>query len=181
MMNIHQWKPACVGMGPWRHWLTDHGSLTRRLQARCRTFRVQRLSQSISQPFPDEFRPLKLRAHECALTRDVLLLCGDTPLIYAHTVIPLDGLRGPWQALGKLGNRSLGATLFATPEIERFPLEYRRLDKRDYLYHAAAAHMNAPLEYLWARRSLFALNHHPLQVTEVFLPAVLDLSIAIAS
>lgn len=162
-----------MGMGPWRHWLTDHGSLTQRLQAHCPSFRVQRLNQTIRQPYPDEIGPLKLRTRQYALVREVLLLCGDTPLIFAHTVIPLDGLTGPWQSLGKLGNRSLGATLFSDPKIERFPLEFRHLNARDSLFNTALSHLIKPVNTLWARRSLFAQNHHLIQVTEVFLPDTL--------
>jgi len=165
-----------MGMAAWRPWLTDHGSLTQRLQARCDAFRVLRLNQAVGQPFPDEAPPLKLRRHQCAMIREVLLLCGDTPLIFAHTVIPLNGQRGPWQALAGLGNRSLGATLFADPRIERFPLEYRRLDQHHPLFLAASRHLYSPVAMLWARRSLFALEHKPIQVTEVFLPSVFNLT-----
>ncbi len=164
-----------MGMAAWRPWLTDHGSLTQRLQANCQAFRVLRLNQAVGQPIPDEARPLKLRRHQCAVIREVLLLCGDTPLVFAHTVIPLSGQRGPWQSLAGLGNRSLGTTLFADPRIERFPLEYRRLDQRHPLFQAASQHLNSPVMMLWARRSLFVLNHKPIQITEVFLPSVLDL------
>ncbi|MDR3394015.1 MAG: chorismate lyase [Parasulfuritortus sp.] len=176
MMNIHRWRQATLGMGPWRHWLTDHGSLTRRLQAHCRTFRVERLRQSVGQPYLDEVAPLKLARQQHALIREVLLLCGDTPLVFAHTVVPLDGLRGPWQPLGGLGNHSLGATLFANPRIARFPLEYSQLNRRHALFRAAAGFLDQPTDKLWARRSLFALDLEPIQVTEVFLPSVLHLA-----
>jgi chorismate--pyruvate lyase len=164
-----------MGMGPWRHWLTDHGSLTRRLQAHCRNFRVQRLSQLVGRPYLDEIAPLGMARQQQALIREVLLLCGDTPLIFAHTVIPLDNLRGPWQNLDGLGHHSLGATLFANPRIKRFPLEYCQLNPRQPLFRTAAAHINKPAGTVWARRSLFALEQRPIQVTEVFLPAVLNL------
>lgn len=176
MMNIHRWRQATLGMGPWRHWLTDHGSLTRRLQAHCRAFRVQRLRQSVGQPYLDEIAPLGQARQQQALIREVLLLCGDTPLVFAHTVVPLGGLRGPWQNLGGLGNHSLGATLFANPRIERFPLEYSRLNRRHALFRKAAAYLQTPAQTLWARRSLFAIEHDPIQVTEVFLPSVLQLA-----
>lgn len=175
MMNLHQWRQAPIGMGRWRRWLTDHGSLTRRLQSRCHGFRVRRLSQVSGLPFEDEAEPLRLGRNRKALIREVLLMCDDTPMIFAHTVIPFDGLRGPWQALAGLGNQSLGATLFADPRVERFPLEYSRLNAHDPLFRNAARHLAIVPAYLWARRSLFALAERRIQVSEVFLPHVLDL------
>lgn len=175
MTNPHQWTGVTLGMGPWRRWLTDHGSLTRRLQSRCPAFQVKRLRQGICQPYRDEIEPLGLRRRRRSLVREVLLQCGPVPLVFAHTVIPLDGLRGPWQSLAGLGNRSLGTTLFANPKIERFPLEYRCLDDGHPLFRAAIRHTDADTARLWARRSLFILGRHPIQVTEVFLPAIFDL------
>lgn len=175
MMNIHQWRRASTGMGPWRRWLTGRGSLTRRLQARCDAFRVQCLSQIVDRPYLDELPPFGQHRRRQALIREVLLLCGDTPLVFAHTVIPLGALRSRWQRLGDLGNHSLGATLFADPTIRRYPLEYRRLNPRHPLFRSAAGHLSAPADRLWARRSLFALGRGRIQVTEVFLPAVLEL------
>jgi chorismate--pyruvate lyase len=175
MTDPRRWTRAALGMGAWRPWLTGHGSLTERLQARCAEFRVRRLRQCVARPHPDESRQLGLRRGRLAVIREVLLLCGDTPLIFAHTVIPLAGLRGPWQSLAGLGNRPLGAALFADPRIARFPLEYRRLDARHPLLRSAARHLGGDLGGLWARRSRFARQGRAILVTEVFLPAVLRL------
>jgi len=171
------WNTPAWRAGDWRDWLDDHGSLTRRLQSICPHLRVRRLQQHIARPLRDECRPLGLARSQRALIRDVLLICGDTPLVYAHSVIPLTGLDGPWVALSRLGNRPLGAALFANPKVRRFPLEYRQLDARHPLYHLAVSHLavanlaEAPRR-LWMRRSQFALAGHPLLVTEVFLPAI---------
>lgn len=176
MMNLHHWHRAPIGMGPWRNWLTDHGSLTLRLQGRCPSFRVQRLNQTIDMPFRDEAAALGMPRNRRALVREVLLLCGSRPLVFAHTVIPLDGLRGPWRALAGLGNQSLGATLFADPKVMRFPLEFSRLTRQDPLFRHAMRHHEGALPSLWARRSLFSLGGSPIMVSEVFLPAVLRLT-----
>lgn len=166
------WNTPAWRAGDWRGWLEDHGSLTRRLQAICPNLRVRRLCQHIAPPLRDEYRPLGMRRGQRALIRDVLLICGDTPLVYAHSVIPLAGLDGPWVALSRLGNRPLGAALFANPKVRRFPLEYRQLDARHPLYRPAVAHLAEAPSHLWMRRSQFALTGHPLLVTEVFLPAL---------
>jgi chorismate--pyruvate lyase len=176
-----QWRTTAWAAGgaphnPWRTWLRDHGSLTRRLQAACADFRVRRLRQVHARPHRDEPVSLGLRPQSHVLVREVLLQCGDTPLVFAHTVIPLGGLSGPWAGLEHLGNRPLGAALFADPRILRHPLECRRLDARHPLYRAAAAHLPHPPVDLWARRSCFTLHGHSLLVTEVFLPEILSLS-----
>lgn len=175
MTRTRSWTRATFAMQDWRPWLTDHGSLTQRLRARCPAFAVHRLRQGAARPHDDERAALALRGDRVALVREVLLLCGDTPLIFAHTVVPLPSLRGPWRTLAGLGNRPLGAALFANPKIARFPLEYRRLDRRHPLHRAAVAATGTGHGPLWARRSLFALDGHPLLVSEVFLPAVLQL------
>ncbi|SRR6266581_3775408 len=168
-----KWRRSAWAAGALRDWLSDHGSLTRRLQARYPDFRVRRLSQSLQRPLQDEYRPLKLRPGRLALVREVLLMAGDTPLVFAHSVIPVQGLAGPWAGLVGLGNRPLGAALFADPRIRRHPLEIRRLDARRPLYRSASRHLDHPPHFLWARRSRFLLDGHALQVTEVFLPDLL--------
>lgn len=168
------WHQATGTMGPWRSWLTNHGSLTQLLRSRFPDFNVLRLRQSFARPYPDESGPLGLRGHEGAIIREVLLRSGDTPLVYAHTVIPRNCLHGPWQMLAGLGNRSLGGTLFADPRVQRFPLAFRCLDQRHPLYRASLPYLASPTRALWARRSQFALAGRRLMVTEVFLPSVLQ-------
>lgn len=171
-MTNHTWNQATLGMGRWRPWLTNHGSLTLRLQAHFPDFNVLRLRQAVARPFFDETAGVGLDARQPALIREVLLRSGETPLVFAHTVIPLAGLRGPWQSLAGLGNRSLGLALFANPRVERFPLEFKRLGRRHPLYRAARPYLERPQDAPWARRSQFALDGHRLMVTEVFLPSM---------
>ena len=170
-----KWLSSAWQAGEWRHWLTHRGSLTRRLQLACQGFRVLRLKQSVQQPHRDECATLGLHPGRVAMIREVLLLDAATPLVFAHSVIPLVGLNGPWAGLAGLGNRPLGAALFTNPRIERLALAYRRLDRRHPLYRAATRHIEAPPRTLWARRSSFALRNQPILVTEVFLPATLNL------
>lgn len=173
-MTDLNWNRAALAMGPWRSWLTDHGSLTLRLRAHFPDFNVLRLRQAFGPPCPDEPAALGLAAGAPVLVREVLLRSGSTPLVFAHTVIPRAGLRGAWQALAGLGNQSLGLALFTNPLVQRLPLEFKRLDRRHPLFRAAAPHVNAPARALWARRSQFGLAGQRLMVTEVFLPTVLQ-------
>jgi chorismate--pyruvate lyase len=169
------WLTHAVGAGPYRDWLTRTGSLTRALQARCPAFHVWRVRQELDRPFPDEFAALGLPHGQPSIVREVILNCGQRPLVFAHTVLPCAGMRGPWQALAYLGNRPLGAALFADPRIERYPLQFRRLNRHHPLHLAAARAAGPVPDMLWGRRSLFALQGRPILVTEVFLPEMLRL------
>jgi chorismate--pyruvate lyase len=172
---MRRWHHAALGAGPQHDWLTRTGSLTRALQARCADFHVRRVRQTLGRPFPDEFEPLGLASGQRALIREVLLYCAASPVVFAHTVIPEIGLSGPWHGLANLGNRPLGAALFADPRIERFPLSFRRINRLHPLHRSARRHVAALPDRLWARRSLFSLRHRVIMVTEVFLPGVLKL------
>lgn len=175
-MNIPStWHSLLWQAGPLRDWLADHGSLTRRLQARCPSFAVRRLKQGIARPHRDEYAEIALAPGQLAMVREVLLLCAGKPAVFAHSVVKLEGLRGPWVGLGKLGNKPLGAALFANPKVQRHPLKFQRLDARHPLYRAAAAQIAHAPRNLWARRSHFELAGSPILVTEVFLPEVLCL------
>ncbi len=159
-------------------WLVHVGSLTDRIRARCPAFRVELRRQVLTRPNSDERAVLGIRRGALAWVREVSLHCGEQPLIFAHTVVPRANMRGAWNLLTGLGNRPLGALLFADPRIERSPFRYRRLDARHPLHHGAAAVMPAvspaPAHY-WARRSLFRRGGRVILVTEVFLPAILAL------
>lgn len=169
------WLTHAVGAGPYRDWLIQTGSLTRALQERCAEFNVRRIRQELDRPFTDEYAPLGLASGQPGIIREVLLNCARRPLVFAHTVLPDAGMRGAWHALANLGNRPLGAALFADPRIKRFPLSFRHLNRHHPL-HRAAVRATGPLPaQLWGRRSMFALLGQPILVTEVFLPEVLRL------
>lgn len=160
---------------PLHPWLTDRGSLTARLMARCTEFSVLPLRQNLAVANRDEAWLLQLPPHRLALVREVLLRCDGLPAVFAHSLIASDELRRTWRFVAQLGNRPLGAVLFANPRIQRQPLHYKSLDARHPLYRGAAEHLPHVPPRLWARRSLFTLNHAPLLVTEVFLPTVMEL------
>lgn len=158
-------------------WLTDSASLTGRIVERCRCFRVVVLGQSVGRAMLDERALLRVRAHERVWVREVLLVADDRVVVYARSTLTLHNLRGRWRLFRGIGGRPLGAALFADPRIERLPLESTALDGRDARYHRAAAAAGLPdrPERLWARRSRFRQSGRDLLVTEVFLPAILDL------
>ncbi len=155
-------------------WLIDTGSLTARLQLRYSQFAVKPVTVKYAKPVTDEATLLHLSAHKSALIREVLLMGDNQPVVFAHSVLPRASLRGAWNGLGRLGNKPLGAALFANPKVKRTPLEYKKLSPNHALYKCATAHLIIKPANLWARRSIFSLNCARILVTEIFLPQLLE-------
>ena len=156
-------------------WLLDRESLTLRLQQLCPGkppcgFRVQVLSQLQTVPRLDETQALAMQPREMAVIRQVLLLCGKQPWVYARTVIPASSLRGKLQQLTGLGTRPLGGVLFADPGMRRGMLELAEIFPGQAVFAAATAHTRHQPASIWGRRSVFWLSGKPLLVSEIFLP-----------
>jgi chorismate lyase len=156
-------------------WLTDPGSLTARIRARCGRFSVRVLGQRLARVHRDEAAVLGLPAGTLAWLREVVLEADGVAVVYARSIMPRGNLRGDWTRFTGLGNRPLGAALFADPRIVRQPLHVARLDGRDRRHGLAAAIAPAAGRSLWARRSVFLLGGRPLLVCEVFLPGIAQL------
>ncbi len=154
-------------MGPLRPWMTDRGSLTARIVAHFDAFNLLRLGQHLDLPLIDERRALGLRGGQLAMIREVMLRSANTPLVFAHTAVHPDSLRGAWRGLARLGGRPLAEMLFHDPLVSRMPMEYRRLQPGHALLQSASIDTAA-----WARRSVFLKGGQPLLVTEVFLPSI---------
>jgi chorismate--pyruvate lyase len=154
-------------------WIRDDSSLTRRVMAACNgVFSVRVIRQLPGLPLPSERRLLRMARGERALVREVELLCGDVPWVFARTLIPFGSLRGRARRLAHLGNRPLGAVLFADPTTERRCVEVARLGARHPLFARAVRNLDhRPLD-LWGRRTLFLYADRPLLVNEIFLPGI---------
>ena len=175
--NKRTWQRKQIHSAEYRHfasWLCDRRSLTARLQARG-SFAVRSLRQDLATPTFDEAVFLGIKPGRLAWVREVALLCNGKPVVFAHTVLPWRP-RGPLTGwLARLGNRSLGALVFADAGFKRGELHSRRLDQRHELFHAAIDAMqlsdDAP-KTLWARRSRFSYGAQSTLVTEVFSPTL---------
>jgi chorismate--pyruvate lyase len=173
-------NPASVAPA-WRAWLQSGGSLTARLKAHSTQFRVQRLHQRVALSLPDESAAIGLGRPGRVWEREVLLRCDNTPVVYAHTVVPMAATASDWPLFSTLGERSLGSTLFGDPLVRRAELEYAVLRPGHPLAQRAraalglAAGMEGPDQRLYARRCLYRRRRGSLLVTEVFLPGVLAL------
>jgi chorismate--pyruvate lyase len=158
-----------------RRWVTGEGSLTVRLMAASRRFRVSRVAQRMELPLGDEWQALGLGAPVPVLARDVLLICDDVPAVYGHTVVFPDRARRDWPFLGGLGERPLGGALFVDPRVHREPFQFARLRPHHPLWQRLQRALPAqcelpPAPMLPARRSVFRRGDGVMLVTEVFLP-----------
>ncbi len=155
-----------------KSWLLDSGSLTARLINHCNgQFSVKVLSSRRATPTPDEISALGLRPRSHAIIRQVLLYCDDRPVVYARTIIPVSSLRGTLRGLVLLGNRPLGAVLFADNSMRRKPMEITSLKPSHRCYAWTQYQGN---EIIWGRRSVFILKGQQLLVSEFFLPELFD-------
>lgn len=168
-----QWLKKPMYSGAYRKWLIDNGSLTARLKGRYKDFSVRPVLLKNAKAFTDESALLGLKANQHALIREVLLMGNNQPVVFAHSVLPRASLRGAWHMFGKLGNKPLGAALFANPKVKRTPLEYKKLSACSPISMRVAEHLKASPKALWARRSIFSLNCAKILVTEVFLEQLL--------
>lgn len=151
-------------------WLLDPSSLTRRLQKACDGhFKVHLLKQGWARPYPEEARTLGMRAGTCANVREVYLLCREQPCVFARTIIPLCTLSGKYRRLTRLGNKSLGAMLFADKSMQRSNLEIARLMPGQRLFEHAVRDLHIRPAPICGRRSLFHLAGKPLLLSEIFL------------
>lgn len=169
------WQPAPSAAGRYRPWLTDRGSLTARIKARCPGVWVKVVFQGLRRPDRDERFVFAHRGRARVLVREVFLCCGDTPVVFAHTVLAPGDLHGAWRSVAKLGNRPLGAALFADVRIKRYPLRQRKIGRHHELHRRLSSVVPYAPPSLWARRSLFRLHNSPILVTEIFLPEILRL------
>ena len=150
-------------------WLFDTSSLTTRLVALCGDdFSVRVISQNWQKLESDEISAMALENVRSALVRQVLLCCGDKPLVYARTVIPATTIQGAQRRYANMGSRPLGAMLFADRTMQREAVEVAALPAA----HAANQYTNFD-EPIWGRRSVFRVAGKPLLVGEYFLPELI--------
>lgn len=161
------WYPAAIARLPREQaaLLRETGSFTRALGRACgEPPRVRLLDQGWGRPRGEEVRALALAEGRFGLIRRVELHGGAEP-VFARTVIPPATIAAR-PGLGRMGERALGAALFADPAVVRGRLEVARLEPGMAL-HAEAGGGGGPR---WARRSLFRVGGKALLVCEVLPP-----------
>lgn len=158
-----------------KDWLCEERSLTRRLRLHCgQPFALEVISQRWERPLQDERRILGLRLGRLALVRQVRLLCGDRPLVFARSVIPIRTLRGATRRLSHLGSRPLADLLFTRRSVRRGEMEFALLRPGQVLHELSLQALQTNAEPLWGRRSLFRFGQKALLVSEMFSPTIVD-------
>lgn len=156
-----------------RVWLLDKGSLTDRLKRCCEGhFSVRVLNEAWQRPQRNEAQVLDMSGTALAWVRQVQLLCNGKPWVFARTVIPVTTLSGAQRRLAHLGNRPLGAYLFADPGMQRSPVQLACIRPGSTLFDDAVQGLAAKPRAIWGRRSVFRVGGKPLLVSEIFLPAI---------
>jgi len=144
-----------------RSWLTDRGSLTKKLRQLCPSLAVRVLHEQHHSPMRQEALALQMPLNRDCWIRTVQLHCHGHPWVYARTVIPNLTPRNPWYALKQLGNQPLGDVLFNTPHLARSQFCLAAVGTRHF-----------------ARQSIFFNKNTPLLLTEV-LTETLALRLAV--
>lgn len=175
------WSPLAARRVPgcpahFHAWLGDRGSLTRALIASCRgRFKVELIAQRRGDALPSEQALLDQGPPQATLVREVRLHCARHAWVFARTLIPFSSLRGPVNALTRLGQRPLGEVLFSDPTTRRIRVEVARITPRHRLFVRATAHLARKPAEIWGRRTLFAYRGQRILVNEVFLPGIAEL------
>jgi len=156
-----------------QHWLVNKHSLTQLLTCTCLkqqdNFQVKLINETWAKPQRSEAHLLGMKPNELGFVRQVYLCCGNTPWVYARSVIPQSTLHGELQKLTKLGNQPLGAVLFANRHISRGSIEIAKLTKKHTMFDTATRQTATPTDTIWGRRSVFTIADKPLLVSELFL------------
>lgn len=159
----------------WHAALLETGSLTARLRSCCgERFAVRVLAETPMRLTRRDARALGLPVGMPHRLREVYLCCGEEPVVYARSLLPLAAARGRWRGLMRLGSRPLGELLFAYPDVRRGPMALGRLRPGSIAHRALSRGLAASPGIVWGRRSQFALPGTAVVVCEFFLPAALD-------
>ena len=137
-------------------WLTEPGSLTRRLRGEPGPLTLACLQQGFS-------------LDERIWQRQVLLLKAGRPWVWALTQAPAATLR-QHPELARQGERPLGDWLFGEGGGRRRQLQWADLAGEPALVQALQTWRLAPPTRLWARHSRFELSAGHCTITELFLP-----------
>lgn len=141
------------------------------------TFSLNLLDESWFDILPDDIKTrMALQENERFKFRQTHLCVAGKPYIYAQTYFPLSTLEDPQTQLAGLNAKPLGEVLFKNPSTVRSAFEYDRLIPGDNLYEQAFQTLveEEKPEELFARRSVFHIEGHPLMVLEVFMPALIE-------
>ena len=167
-----------------QQWLLQPASLTQQLIALGQGFHVETIAQGKRKANFDESLLLGIGLRDEVFLREVLLYCGNQPVVFAHSITTMGALQQCWRSLQGLGNQSLGTMLFSNPQVSRTAFQFKKLNHHHPLMRRIRQNSQIKDTHiltdqaLWARRSQFFLRQktNAIVVTEVFLPALLKMT-----
>ncbi|WED21744.1 chorismate lyase [Vibrio sp. JC009] len=137
-------------------WLTEKGSLSRRLAENCHELSVSLVNNQMILENAMTMEERSLLTKEKCLLREVILKGDDSEWVVGRTLIPESSIQNKAFDLSRQGESPLGLTLFSLDDISRDQIQ--------------AGWAETPDGKLLARRSRLWVNGKPLLVAELFLP-----------
>ncbi|MCB1757127.1 MAG: chorismate lyase [Gammaproteobacteria bacterium] len=153
-------------------WILEQGSLTECVRACCRDeFQVKVLCHRFIEAPVFASQALAIDAGTSVLHREVLLCDGESPLVFACSLLPESALVGRYEELRQLGTRPLGHWIFSKPALHREEMLYATLPSDKVLF-ARLREVETLPDTLIGRKTLFTGASKPFLVSEFFLPAL---------
>lgn len=141
----------------WHDWLSDTGSLTQLIANRTQSsVSVEIVEDKNQNVLSDESLLFEKALFHCRV-REIYLCVDDIPVVAARSILPTYSSTGINRDVLQLGTRPLGEALFKTGKA---PILRRQITHISGLG--------------WGRRTLYKLRGHPILISEVFLPELLQ-------
>ncbi|CAM3138596.1 MULTISPECIES: chorismate lyase [Vibrio] len=140
-----------------KNWLLEQGSLSRLLESHCQTLNVDLLHNKVVKAEKLDSQEIVLLTKEECLLRKVVLKGDQQPWVLGRTLIPQSSMNGQQYDLTRQGEIPLGLTVFNAENVKRDALQVGWAKTSDGQF--------------LARRSRLWMNHKPMLVAELFLPA----------
>lgn len=153
-------------------WVYETGSLTQRLRREHGArVAVKILFQQWQLPFLTESQRLHLPGHRYGLIREVLLHVDGKPLILARTVLPEATINFANRELSNLGTRPLGEVIFSYPNLARLETDVCCVPEK--IWTSNLKQQVTIAAKIGGRRTVYAIDRHPMLVSEFFMPDAL--------
>jgi chorismate lyase len=141
----------------WQDWLSNTGSLTELIASRTKSsVSVEVIEDKSQNVLTDESLLFERALFHCRV-REIYLCIDDIPVVAARSILPTYSSTGINRDILQLGTRPLGEALFKSGKAP--------ILRRQITYISSLG---------WGRRTLYKLRGHPILISEVFLPELLE-------
>lgn len=148
-------------------WLQEKRPLSQQYRQKYKNITLQLLQQKRSEADIDAAERLNIIDNPKALVREIVLFGDQQPLSYAKVTIPLSTYMTYQKTFDHLGEKLIGeAFLYTQNNLSRSDFEYAVINDLQQAPNWDVFNNHYPL---YTRRSVFAVDAHPLLIQEVFL------------